>query len=505
MPTPAALPTRRSVLLTGATGFVGQAVLERLLREGADVHLVIRGKQGGTAHDRLEELLGKSVFSPWREEVGEDGVAAARERIHVIEADLGSPLPPLPEHLDLVIHSASNVSFDEPWDSAVRANVVGPRNLYDALLASPSRPHVIHVSTCYVGTDRLDVSPEAAVLHDADWADEIEAALALRSTLEASGCDDVDTRLRDAGRARAHALGWTDVYTMTKTLGEQVALDRWASAGHRLTVLRPTIIESALARPYPGWIDGFKVADPLIAAFAKGRLEAFPGHPDAVLDIVPVDVVVDAALAAAVVPHDAPGPRWFQVGTGTSNPITLEEFSRHVEASIQASPWTDRDGTVIRPRPWAFLSPADVHARTARRTRALDAAHRALSLAPRSTAGLRGRIRRASTALQLLDKYTTIYQAYTCSRTLYDDARTRDLLAAARDRGVEGTLDVTRIDWAHYLREVHMPSLAALVTAHRRTATRTPDPAPAPTLPRHDAAPRRPRRGRPTTREIVPA
>ncbi|HEY3558778.1 MAG TPA: SDR family oxidoreductase, partial [Kribbella sp.] len=50
-----------------------------------------------------------------------------------------------------------------------------------------------------------------------------------------------------------------------------------------LTVLRPSIIESALEQPYAGWIEGFKMAEPLILAYGRGELPDFPGVPDSTI------------------------------------------------------------------------------------------------------------------------------------------------------------------------------------------------------------------------------
>ena len=80
-----------------------------------------------------------------------------------------------------------------------------------------------------------------------------------------------------------------------------------AEAGVPLSVVRPAIVESALRHPYPGWIDGFKMADPLIIAFGRGILPEFPGLPDGVLDVIPVDLVVNAILAAAASVPPTPG------------------------------------------------------------------------------------------------------------------------------------------------------------------------------------------------------
>ena len=94
--------------------------------------------------------------------------------------------------------------------------------------------------------------------------------------------------------------------------------------------MRPAIIESALRHPYPGWIDGFKVADPLIIAYGRGQLPEFFGLPDSVLDVIPVDFVVNVILAVAANPS-APGkPEYFHVGSGASNPLPIHRVADNI-------------------------------------------------------------------------------------------------------------------------------------------------------------------------------
>ena len=140
------------VLVTGGTGFVGQAVLERLLVSHPDtrISLLVRGKTGQSAEDRVRKLLSKPVFKPWREAVGRDEAARIfAERVSAVEGSLDE-VPALPSDLDIVIHSASTVSFDPPIDEAFATNVGGAAGIYAALRASGADPHVVHVSTCYV-------------------------------------------------------------------------------------------------------------------------------------------------------------------------------------------------------------------------------------------------------------------------------------------------------------------------------------------------------------------
>ena len=62
-------------------------------------------------------------------------------------------------------------------------------------------------------------------------------------------------------------------------------------------IIRPSVIESSLSEPTPGWLDGLRMADPLIVAIGKGRLRSLPLDADVILDLVPVDMVVNALLA----------------------------------------------------------------------------------------------------------------------------------------------------------------------------------------------------------------
>src|SRR5690606_41488011 len=65
------------------------------------------------------------------------------------------------------------------------------------------------------------------------------------------------------------SYGWNDTYTFTKWMGEQLLMK--GLDGKTLTILRPSIVESTLKSPAPGWIEGVKVADAIILAYARDR------------------------------------------------------------------------------------------------------------------------------------------------------------------------------------------------------------------------------------------
>ena len=137
-----------SVLLTGVTGFLGQAVLERLLATtDAHVTAVIRPKGNQSARQRLDRLLRKPVFKTWRDAVGDDEARRIfAERTHVLEVDLAA-IDRIEGPVDVVVHSASTVSFDAPIDQTFANNVGGAKALYAALERSSLDPLVILVSS----------------------------------------------------------------------------------------------------------------------------------------------------------------------------------------------------------------------------------------------------------------------------------------------------------------------------------------------------------------------
>ena len=484
------------MLLTGATGFLGQATLERLLSSYPDTHVsvLIRSRGERTATDRLSALLRKNVFRPLSERLGAEELARlVRERVTVVEGGLGSVT--LPADLDVVIHGASTVSFDPPVDEAFRTNVSGVAALYEALTGSP---HVVHISTAYVAGTRKGVVAEAALDHAVDWRLELDMALAarldverdsrrpevLRRALAQAGeqhakagpqstaadaerlrTEWVTRRLVDYGRTRARSLGWPDVYTLTKALGERVAETLWAQPGRPLSVVRPAIVESALRHPYPGWIDGFKMADPLIISFGRGLLREFPGLPDSVLDVIPVDLVINAILATAARPP-ATGPAYLHVSSGATNPLTFQNMYVLCREYFDNHPIPDGDRGHIAPPTWRFPGSQQVELRLRAGERAAALAERALLALPpskRSQDWLTSLGRQQQELVQLRE-YADLYGVYARAEVIYDDSRLRELHAALpAQRALEHGFDPTVIDWRAYLQDVHCPSITATV------------------------------------------
>ncbi|HJY31606.1 MAG TPA: SDR family oxidoreductase, partial [Actinomycetota bacterium] len=100
--------------MTGVTGFLGQAVFERLLLDFLEtrVTLLVRPQLGSTGRQRVESLMGRPTFNALREKVGNEGIAQMlAERVDVVDGDFSAAELEIPGGLDVVIHCAATVAF----------------------------------------------------------------------------------------------------------------------------------------------------------------------------------------------------------------------------------------------------------------------------------------------------------------------------------------------------------------------------------------------------------
>ncbi|HET9602497.1 MAG TPA: SDR family oxidoreductase, partial [Acidimicrobiales bacterium] len=120
----------KRIAITGSTGFVGTALVERLLRQVPECELVllVRAGRRSSAEQRVQrEILRNDAFDRLRTAFGREGFEEiAARRVRTITGDVGTDGLGLDETdravlagCDIVIHSAAAVAFDSPLDSAV--------------------------------------------------------------------------------------------------------------------------------------------------------------------------------------------------------------------------------------------------------------------------------------------------------------------------------------------------------------------------------------------------
>ena len=494
----------KKLLLTGVTGFIGEQLLWKILTELPETQpsVLVRRKRSQSARDRMIAVLKKTIFTEVREAAG--GVEELLDqRVRVVEGDL----PNVPElgDVDVVVHCAGDVSFDPPIDQAFTTNVIGTKNLMTRMLEACTGddgrltkiPHYVHISTAYTAGRRRGAIPEAPHAHSIDYEAETEAGLQMRRLLEAESrtserltqlrkqaerehraagylttAADTERRRQEwvtdqlvlAGTERARSLGWTDVYTFTKALGERVVAD--VGADIKVSVVRPAIVESSWLHPYPGWIEGFKMAEPLILAYGRGELPEFPASPDAVVDIVPCDHVVNAILAVCATEPEIGEPQYYHVSSGARNPLTFRDIYGLIRDYFTHHPFEGGQRGVARLPHWQFPGAAPVERLLSTSERAHGVVETVLAVAPRSptTRKIAKDLDRARTRLDFLRRYLSLYNEYAQSELHFVDDNTLALTNALdpQDQPVFA-FDTAVFDWKTYIEDVHCPSITAPV------------------------------------------
>ncbi len=257
--------TGQAILLTGATGFVGMAVLARLLeRTDRDVLVLVRASSRSQADVRLNALLGSVFDAPERH----DGrVRAVCGDLTAPGLGLGADREWIAEEVRDIVHGAASVAFDMPLAESRSINVEGTRRVLDLAEECASSGgglrRITYVSTAYVAGDRHGLAREA----------ELDVGQGFRNGYEQS-------------KHEAEHLVWS-------------RRDRLP-----VTIVRPSIV---VGERGTGWTASFNVVYGPLRAFASGTFPVLPGRRDAVLDIVTVDHVADAILALAASPAAAGG------------------------------------------------------------------------------------------------------------------------------------------------------------------------------------------------------
>jgi long-chain acyl-CoA synthetase len=375
------LYTGSRLLLMGGTGFLGKIFWVLLLDRFPTIeriYLMVRSSKDKTSEQRFAEILGSEALRPLRDKYGDGFEAFVRGKIVPIDGDMSRPLcgvdPKLAAELAGTIHAIVNVAgvvdFNPPLDESIEANAFGARNLIALSHALGDAP-IFHTSTTMVVGDRLGAiveedpmvhpfprsdelgadiwNPEREIdeclelcaqarhrsedgFRQSAFADKAKKALAARgepsegpafvAELAKVKRRFIKDQLVTAGKDRAKHWGWPNIYTYTKSIGEQII----SRSGARYTIVRPASCESTHHFPFKGYNEGIGTSAPFIFLAMKGHMQ-FPAADEILLEFIPSDYVcIGMALALAELLEGHPKPI-YQYAVGEVNPCSSARFA----------------------------------------------------------------------------------------------------------------------------------------------------------------------------------
>ncbi|KAM4572828.1 fatty acyl-CoA reductase 1 isoform 2-T2 [Odontesthes bonariensis] len=348
----------KNVLISGATGFMGKVLLEKLLRSCPEVraiYVMVRSKAGQSPKARIADMINSKLFE--RLQAEQPGFA---EKIIAVNSDLTQPelnlskgdQSILAENIHMVFHCAATIRFNEPLKDAMQLNVLATQKMLALAHRMKHLEVFLHISTAYAHCDR-EVIEEVVYPPPVDYRKLID-------TLDWMD-DDLVTALTPK------LIGERpNTYTYTKALAEYLVLQE--AGDINVAIVRPSIVGASWNDPFPGWIDNFNGPSGIFIAAGKGILRTMRASNDAVADLVPVDVVINATLAAAWYSGSQTRNRLknlmvYNCTTGGINPFRwgeveycinmtfktnpLEQAFRRPNVNLRSNPFTNRYWTTV--------------------------------------------------------------------------------------------------------------------------------------------------------------
>jgi thioester reductase-like protein len=342
-----------------------------ILPEIGKLYLLIRRQKSSPAQKRFEKMMEESpVFDPLFEKYGDRLGALLAEKIEVVEGDVSQPgvgldsetAARLRKDLDLIINSSGLTDFNPDLRDALAVNVDSTYHLIQFIRES-DHAALLHLSTCYVAGQRdgrvservrpnytpthmkdFDAEKEWYRLHDLVESAEARAEgpeVTEELTKQARGREhaakglsgqalEIQVRknrvrwlkdyLTEEATRRAKELGWPNTYTFTKSLAESLIAKH--GAGLPIAIVRPSIVETSVAKPFRGWNEGINTSASLSYLLGTA-FRQLPSNECKRLDIIPVDAVCAGMtlIGAALVErrHDP----MYQLATSVTNPCDM--------------------------------------------------------------------------------------------------------------------------------------------------------------------------------------
>ncbi len=501
----------KHVLLVGVTGFIGKVWLANLLMDLPEIgriYLLVRRQHATSGLERFEKIVEESpVFEPLYRRFGDRLPEFMRERIEVIEGDVSQPglgLEPavrerLSRTLDVVINSSGLTDFNPDLRDAIASNVDSILHLLEFLRRS-DHAALLHLSTCYVvgfvdgrvpemltpnytprripGWDaetevcslrQLIAEAEARAetpevtqqlrqqaLDKATAAKDLHGA-ALENQIRKNRIRWVRNALVETGTQRAHQLGWPNTYTFTKSVAE--ALIAKHGAGLPIAVVRPSIVESSVEKPFRGWNEGINTSAAL--SYLLGTFfRQLPSNERKCLDLIPVDTVTRGMTLITAALIERCHQPLYQLATSVANPCNMRRsieltglaHRKYYRAQVGLEYWLRlRFDTisVSKERYVRFSAPGQ--------KAIIKAIQKIMSPVPLKQPVLA----RAARNLEKLEKLIELFEPFILHNEHVFEGENAELLSAALPPGevADFGYDPRAIDWYEFWIDVHIPAL----------------------------------------------
>uniref|UniRef100_A0A0D3DTP9 Fatty acyl-CoA reductase n=2 Tax=Brassica oleracea var. oleracea TaxID=109376 RepID=A0A0D3DTP9_BRAOL len=458
----------KSYLITGATGFLAKVLILKLVRESPEIgniFILMKTEHQESANKRLyDEIISSDLFRLIKQTHGSSYEALMKSKLIPVVGDIGEDnlgiksqmAYNISDEIDVIISCAGRTTFDYRYDSALNVNALGPGRLLSFGKGCKKLKLFLHISTAYVTGNKEGKILETPLCIGENITShlniETEMKLASEAVRKFYGREEIK-KLKELGMERAQYYGWENTYTFTKAMGESVIQNQRGDLP--VVIIRPSIIESSYKEPFPGWLQGIRMSAPLILAYGKDHIADMWGDYKSSCDIIPVDMVANATIAA-MAKHGcgvSETKAYNVTSSSHANPLRLGESMDFSHQHLCDSPLIKTVMELERVKFYNSLEDftSSVSIRIAKQEGEMSSG-RGESPTMLSMKGKR--------KLKYLVSLARTYQPYTFFQARFDDTNTRGLIQelSMEERRMFG-FNGRDIDWEHYIVNVHLPGL----------------------------------------------
>ncbi|CAG4949633.1 unnamed protein product [Parnassius apollo] len=246
----------------------------------------MRPKKGKDISERLEEFPGNPVFEKLLETQTKD----VFKKLVPVSGDVGQDDLGLSEadrkllvdNVNVVIHSAATLDFEDNLRPTVKINLLGTRRVMQLCKEIKDLKVMVHVSSAYVNSYLTEAHEKVY-----DAPEDVEKVISLVETMNDDALIEIEPQV-----LKDHP----NTYTFTKHLAEHEVKN--CSDIFPCTIVRPTMIVAAWKEPRPGWTCSKVGPQGFLMGAAKGVVRRLPLAKQNIADYIPVDIVVNQLLVA---------------------------------------------------------------------------------------------------------------------------------------------------------------------------------------------------------------
>jgi nucleoside-diphosphate-sugar epimerase len=317
----------KTLFITGCTGFIGKILIEKILfslPKIKKIYILIRQKKKSTPEERLKgEIMNSRCFERLRKKHGDSFEKFFLSKVFPIVGDLNDQEPledsisnKIKEEIQIIIHSAATLQFNERLDRAIISNVFGTRKMIQFAKTCPNFQLFCQISTCYTNFPHYDYVDEKVYPLNLPNDEEI---LQFCNRV----CKMSPDEISKVQNEYLTLFNYPNTYSFTKSLTENL-ISKEKPKDFPLVILRPSIVGCSLFEPYPCYIDALSGLGTVYISTGMGVCSMVPGSKKNIADVIPADLVVNSILVVVANHLKIKKLKVLHVGSSSRNPVKWE-------------------------------------------------------------------------------------------------------------------------------------------------------------------------------------